>query len=434
MAIWARAGHGLAEQRDHRCGGIGRGERGAQVQCSRGGEDLDGQHRGEAVDGRAQLAGRRPAHGDVVLLHRTGGDGIDAGGDGEALEVVHNPGSGVLRDHVPAVEPGLVREEGRQPMAAMPIEHAVGTPLRHARDVSDRDGEEVERVADRCAVEVAIALHAAIDGHDRVVDGRGEFALGNDTAVVERVACGTVDLGRAAQGIGVLHAGVVRACVARHDGRVAQHAAHVGRTDALPGVGAEPLQVVGQHLVRAQEGLDGHRGRDVGSGEEHLEVRESQHQHAEHAVGAVDEREPFLLGQLHRREPGRSERVGSRHQRTRAITHVTLAHQRECDVRQRCEITGAAERSVLAHSRQDPGVHHGGVSLRGRRAHSGASGGEGVQAQQHRRAHHLGLNLRTPTRGVRADERLLQMGPRLRRDVHGGECTEPCRDAVRRFR
>src|SRR3954451_24055893 len=42
-----------------------RGERGAQVERPRGGEDLDSEHLLEPVDGLAQLAGRRPPHRHV---------------------------------------------------------------------------------------------------------------------------------------------------------------------------------------------------------------------------------------------------------------------------------------------------------------------------------------------------------------------------------
>ena len=50
----------------------------AQVERAGGGEHLDGDHPGQPVDRAAQLAGGRPAHRHVVLLHRAGGDRVDA--------------------------------------------------------------------------------------------------------------------------------------------------------------------------------------------------------------------------------------------------------------------------------------------------------------------------------------------------------------------
>ena len=51
-------------------GGRRRLERRPQVERPGGGEHLDRDHPGQAVDRAAQLAGGRPAHRDVVLLHR----------------------------------------------------------------------------------------------------------------------------------------------------------------------------------------------------------------------------------------------------------------------------------------------------------------------------------------------------------------------------
>ena len=52
---------------------------------ARRGQQLDRQHAREPVERAAQLARGRPAHRDVVLLHRRAGDRVDAGRDGEPL-------------------------------------------------------------------------------------------------------------------------------------------------------------------------------------------------------------------------------------------------------------------------------------------------------------------------------------------------------------
>ena len=86
----------------------------------------------------------------------------------------------------PESTPGVVGEERRQPVAAGGVEEPVGAPLAHAGDVGDRDGEEVEHVADRGAVEVAVGLDPAVEGDHRVVDGGGELAVGDGGGVGER--------------------------------------------------------------------------------------------------------------------------------------------------------------------------------------------------------------------------------------------------------
>ena len=72
---------------------------------------------------------------------------------------------------------------------------------------------------------------------------------------------------------------------------------------AWPGVRAQALQVGGEDGVGAEQGLDAHRGGDVGRGQQDVEVVQRQHEHAEHAVRAVDEGEALLLGERDRREP-----------------------------------------------------------------------------------------------------------------------------------
>src|SRR6478735_2168991 len=155
---------GRAEQRDDGARGRRRLERPPQVERPCGGEHLDRDDPGQAVDGAAQLAGRRPAHRDVVLLHGAGGDRVDGGRHREALELGDDRGLGVLGDHVAAVDAGVVGQERRQPVVAGLVEEAVGTPLADRRDVGGDDREEVEHVGDRRAVEVAVGLHPALVG------------------------------------------------------------------------------------------------------------------------------------------------------------------------------------------------------------------------------------------------------------------------------
>ena len=98
-----------------------------------GGQQLDRQHAGEAVDRAAQLAGGRPAHRDVVLLHRRARDRVDRGRDREPLQLGDDRGLGVLRDHVAAVDARVVGEERRQAVVARDVEEAVGAPLARSR-------------------------------------------------------------------------------------------------------------------------------------------------------------------------------------------------------------------------------------------------------------------------------------------------------------
>ena len=117
-----------------------------------------------------------------------------------------------------------------------------------------------------------------------------------------------------------------------------------------------------------------------------------------------------------------------------AVEHLALAHQRERDGGQRREVAGAAERAVLGHDRDDAGVEQVGQRLHDGRPDAGAAGGQRAQPQQHQRPHDLGLDRPTGAGGVRADQRPLQRGPPVGRDVPGGQRAEAGGDAVGRGR
>ncbi len=130
----------------------------------------------------------------------------------------------------------------------------------------------------------------------------------------------------------------------------------------------------------------------------------------------------------------RGQRLGGRHQRPVGVAHRALAHQRQRAVRERREIARAAERAVLVDDRRDAVGQQVGHQLGGLATDAGVAGRQRREPQQHQAASHLALDLGAGAGRVRADQRALQLGALLDRDVPGGERTEPGRDAVRRRR
>ena len=63
----------------------------------------------------------------------------------------------------PESTPGSAARKGSEAVRACAVEEAVGAPLGDARQVGDDDGEEVQHVAERCAVEVAVGLDPAVE-------------------------------------------------------------------------------------------------------------------------------------------------------------------------------------------------------------------------------------------------------------------------------
>ena len=202
------------------------------------------------------------------------------------------------------------------------------------------------------------------------------------------------DLRCAAQRVGVLDARAVGGAVAGDDCRVGEQPGHVRRGDGLAGVWAQLLQVGGEDAVGGQLALDAHRGRDVGEPQQVVEVGQREDQLTEHAVGAVDEGEALLLGQRDGGQAVLGEGLRGRLDHLAGSgPHVPLADHRQCHVRQRGQITGAAEAAVLVHHRRQPGRDQVRVGLRGVTANPGAPAGQGRESQQHHRADDLALDL-----------------------------------------
>ena len=404
-----------------------------QVQRPGRGEDLDREHPGQAVDGPAQLARRRPAHRHVVLLHRRGGDGVDARRAREPLQLRDDRGLGVLRDHVPAVDPGVVGEERRQAVAARLVEEPVGTPLADRRDVGGDDRGEVEHVGHRGAVEVAVGLDPVLlRQHHRVVDRRRQLPPGDRGAVREGVPRGAVHLRRAAQRVGVLDPVAVRPAVRGDHPAVGQDRHQVGRGVGLARVRPERLE-----LGAKTRSVPSWASTDIAAATSAVRSSTSRSRSASTSIPSIPSvplirASPSLAASSTGLETRGGQRLGGRHQRAVGVADLTLPDQGERAVRERREVAGAAERAVLVHHRRDPVGEQVGDQLRGLRPDAGVPGRERGEPQQHQRADHLALHLGAGAGGVRADQRALQLRAHLGRDVPGGEGAEPGGDPVRR--
>ena len=138
-----------------------------------------------------------------------------------------------------------------------------------------------------------------------------------------------------------------------------------------------------------------------------------QGQHAQHAIGAVDERQPLLRSELQRVETEFTENHKTVDELTVGAANATLSDDGEGAVRERCQVTRAAEGSVLVHDGGDLGVEEGHVTIRDLFTNAGAPSCEGLQAKEHQHPDDLSLHLIAGTRGVRANETLLKAVARL---------------------
>lgn len=239
--------------------------------------------------------------------------------------------------------------------------------------------------------------------------------------------------GGAAHGVRVLDARGVTLVVTGEAGTL-QHGEHVGGTGALAGVRADVMQLGGEDLVGAEQRLEGEGRGDVGGLVEGVEVGQGHDQHAEHAVGAVEEGEAFLLAQLDGLYAVLGEEHTGRTYDSVGALRVALAHQRQGAVGERCEVAGAAEGSVLVHDRGDARVQDVGHGLRDGGAYAGPSRADGLEPQEHQGAYDFPLDARAHPGGVRAHDVALELGAHLGADVPGRQGAEPGGHPVHGFR
>ena len=177
-------------------------------------------------------------------------------------------------------------------------------------------------------------------------------ALGHALGVRERVAGRAVHLRRAAQRVGVLHPRVALA-VAGDDRRAGEQAG-AGSRRSRPGRAAGAARS-GPRRRRdrcraAPRRTSPRRCRRPAA--EPAGRAQRQDQHAEHAVGAVDQREALLRRQGRAGSiPASRSASAARRGRAVALDHLALADQHERAVGERREVAARAERAVLGDDR-----------------------------------------------------------------------------------
>ena len=98
----------------------------------------------------------------MVFLHGGRRDRVDARRHGESLVLGDEGGLGVVGDHEPRIDAGVVGEESRQSARAGDVQHAVGATLGDRAEVGDGNGEEIEHVAERGTMKIAVRLDRTV--------------------------------------------------------------------------------------------------------------------------------------------------------------------------------------------------------------------------------------------------------------------------------
>ena len=201
------------------------------------------------------------AHADEILFVAAGGDRAGGGGVREHAVLGDEAGGGHLRHHESGFQAGVSGEEGGQVLVERRVDEAVDAALGDAGEGGERDREEVELKGERLAVEVAAGEDLAVE--DQRVVGGGVQLDGEDAARFgERVANGAVDLRRATQRVGVLHAAAGDVRLA--DLAAFEQVAEAARALELAGMRAGRVDTVVKGARSAAQRVERHRADDVG--------------------------------------------------------------------------------------------------------------------------------------------------------------------------
>ena len=286
----------------------------------------------------------------------TAGDRVDRGRHREPLELGDDPGLGVLRDHVPAVDAGVVGQERRQPVAAGAVEEAVGAALADRGEVGHGDGEEVEHVAHRCAVEVAVGLHPAVGQsppgcRSALASSRSATAA----AWAHGVAHGAVHLRASSAASRRPARGCSRARGARRPRRSRPGSRRRLARATRPARGAAAAPA-GRRRRPGRWPAGPRRTCAAATSATRSRLRRSCRASTSipsmPSVPLISAR-PSLAAQLDRCEPGLGQRGRGLGRGAVGSADRALADERERAVRQRREVAGAAERAVLVDDRGD---------------------------------------------------------------------------------
>ena len=265
-------------------------------------------------------------------------------------------------------------------------------------------------------MEVPPGEHGLVVGEDERIVGAGvELHLEHATKVVDRIVAGTVHLGGAAQGVGVLHA--VAEDVRFGDLAALRQGKDSGGRGDLARMRPRRVDAWIEGGARTAERLDAERRHDVRRHQEPLRIVEHQAGGSGHEMCAVEHAERVLGPQLDGLKAGGAQRLGTAAPFT-LVHDVAFPDQHQADVRRRCEVAAGAQRSLFRHPRTDIVVEQVDQLLRNRRAHPRGPLAELVDPDQHAGAHQLIGERRSDADRVAHEEVALKLSGVRRWNAH----------------
>ena len=400
-------------------------ERAAELESLGGVEEFDGENAFGVLCDAVGLGGGIAAHTDEVFLVLAAGYAVDAAGCAELFGLAGDGGRGVLGDHEAAVEAGLSDEEAWE--AAFGVDELVGASFADAAEFGEGDGEEVEGHGEGFAVEVAAGDDEVVVGEDDGVVGGGvDLGLDDGGDVGDGVLGCAVDLGCAAEAVGVLD----MVFVAGDDLAALGVVAYGFGGQELAFVGTDEVEGLEEGLDTAVEGVEAEAEDDVGLGAEALCLEDGPDGVGAHELCAVEKGEPFFALE----GDGLPTFLGIDFLYVAATTFVVDVAQAEDggehEVGEWAEVAAGAEASLLIDDGEDVVVEAVDKPLCGDELDAAVAEGEVLDFEEEHEFDDFQGDFVADATGVAHDEVFLQLAELFAADGDIAEGAESGGDAI----
>ena len=323
----------------------------------------------------------------------------------------------------------MAGQERRQLFVQRGIHQAVDAALGDARQRRQRDRQEIQLERQRLAVEIAAGENLLAE-HQRIVGGRVQLDREHAARLGQRVAHRAVDLRRAAQRVGVLHApaGDVRL----PDLAAFEQVAQTRGALQLAGMRARRVNPLVEGARRAAQRVERHGADHVGRIRPGSRAASSSRQPmASIACVPLIRLMPSLGCRSIGSMPARAQRLAARQDRAFEF-RLAFADQHQRHVGQRREIARRAHAALRRHDRRDAAIQQIAEALGDQRPDAGESLGQHVGADQHHGADHVARQRIADAGGMRADHVALQLVEILARNADVGQQPDAGVDRVDR--
>ena len=335
--------------------------------------------------------------------------------------------AGDLGDHEAGVHPAVIHQEGRQ-LGQVAVDQQRHAAFGQRADFGNGQGQVIGGKGHRFGVEIAAGQDVVVVAeYQRIVRNRVGFHFQHAGGVADLGQAGTHHLRLAAQAVRVLHLAAVFVRV--FDFAVfQQRAVGAGGVD-LAGMAAHGVDARIKRGTAALRRFHRHRAGHHGRGEQVFRRKQAFQGKGGGGLRAVQQGQAFFRGQGNRLQT--SGQHGFTAMYALAVDEgFALADQHRAHVRQRGQVAGGTDRTLLRNHRVDAVVEQCHQGFDHLTADAGEATRQRVDFQCHHQTHGGIVHRRANASCVRQHDGALQQLQFVRRDAGIGQQAKAGVDAI----